>query len=190
MDSFAQAKCGLTPTTRQTPSESSLLDQTDNPSPDIVTMAKPLANGFPIGAILVRDQVASAIQTGSHGTTFGGQPLATRLGHYVLSRLSEPSFLSNLHSSAAYLDERLQRLPDMFEAIKEVRGRGMIRGVGLKDHDLPGKVVKACRERGVLLLSAGADAVRFVPPLIVTKEEVGKAIDVLESVLVTMSETP
>ncbi|KAG8747924.1 acetylornithine aminotransferase [Ceratobasidium sp. 414] len=153
--------------------------------PDIVTMAKPLANGFPVGAILVRDNIAQAMTVGSHGTTFGGSPIATRLGHHVLSRLSEPSFISNIHKVAQQLDARLAALPPMFPDILAgpARGRGLLRGLPFKKTEDPAKLVKLARERGVLLLTAGKDAVRLVPSLNVRAEEVDHAADVVESCL-------
>jgi acetylornithine aminotransferase len=153
-------------------------------------MAKPLANGFPIGAIMVRDSVASVISVGSHGTTFGGQPLATRIGVHVLDRLSKPEFNANLKSTADHLDELLARLPKLFPSLVQegLRGRGLIRGIGFKDEKAPSELVKRARERGVLLLSAGSDAVRCVPALVVTKEECDHAIGVMESCLTMMVE--
>jgi len=153
--------------------------------PDIVTMAKPLANGYPIGAVLLRDKVAASMTAGTHGTTFGGSPLACAIGYHVLSRLSSREFLGTMKETSEYLDERLSQLPkwfpDMLES--EVRGRGLIRGLGFKDSSLPGKVVELARERGVFVLTAGKDAVRLVPSLNVGKEEVDLAVDVLESCL-------
>ncbi|WVQ85928.1 hypothetical protein IAT38_008096 [Cryptococcus sp. DSM 104549] len=153
--------------------------------PDIVTMAKPLSNGFPIGAIMVRSSVANTISPGMHGTTFGGQPLATAIGVHVVSRLSDPAFLSTLNDTAEHLDTLIKRLPKLFPSLlkDEVRGRGLIRGIGFKDETKPGELVRLARERGVLLLSAGKDAVRFVPALVVTKEECDKALGVVESCL-------
>ncbi|GHJ90442.1 hypothetical protein NliqN6_6844 [Naganishia liquefaciens] len=158
--------------------------------PDIVTMAKPLANGFPIGAIMVRDHVAEKISVGSHGTTFGGQPLATRVGAHVLSRLSEPAFLANMNETAAYLATLLDRLPKLFPTIipEPIRGRGLMRGIPFAHPDAPAELVKRARQRGVLLLTAGKDAVRLVPSLTVTKEECDHAMGVVESCLVTMQE--
>lgn len=151
-------------------------------------MAKPLANGFPIGAIMVRDWVANAITPGMHGTTFGGQPLATRLGAHVLSRLSEPSFIARIRSTAEHLDTLLQRLPTLFPSLlsPELRGRGLIRGIAFKDAAAPGQLVKLARERGVLLLTAGTDAVRMVPSLNVNTEECDHALKVVESCLAVM----
>lgn len=153
-------------------------------------MAKPLANGFPIGAIMVRDRVAEVISVGSHGTTFGGQPLAAAVGRHVLSRLAEPSFVSHVQDTAAHLDTLLQRLPQLFPDLIQsgLRGRGLIRGIGFKNDTAPGEVVRLARERGVLLLSAGKDAVRLVPSLIVTKEQCDHAMGVLESCLSIMQE--
>ncbi|AAW41137.1 acetylornithine transaminase, putative [Cryptococcus deneoformans JEC21] len=152
--------------------------------PDIVTMAKPLANGFPIGAIMVRSKIANAISPGMHGTTFGGQPLACAMGVHVLERLSAPAFLDNLQSTSAYLGKKAEKLPQLFPSlIKEIRGRGLIRGIAFKDESKPGELVKLARERGVLLLTAGKDAVRLVPALVVSKEECDKAMGVIESCL-------
>jgi acetylornithine aminotransferase len=156
--------------------------------PDIVTMAKPLANGFPIGAILVRDQVADVIGVGAHGTTFGGQPLAAALGRHVLARLTTPDFGRNLAKSSEHLDGLLARLPKLFPNLvkDEVRGRGLIRGIPFKNEAAPAEVVKRARERGVLLLTAGKDAVRCIPPLIVSIEQCDHAVGVIESVLELM----
>lgn len=153
--------------------------------PDIVTMAKPLANGFPIGAILVRDAVANVIGVGAHGTTFGGQPLATALGLHVVKRLSAPEFTKHINEVSAHLDGLLERFPKLFpELVKdEKRGRGLIRGIAFKNTEHPAQVVKLARERGVLLLTGGSDAVRLIPSLIVTKEQSDHAVAVLESCL-------
>ncbi|KAK7060340.1 acetylornithine aminotransferase [Paramarasmius palmivorus] len=153
--------------------------------PDIVTMAKPLANGYPIGAVLLRDAVAQTMTAGTHGTTFGGSPLACAVGYRVLSRLSEKPFVSQIAETSAYLIGRLERLPQWFPEILQpsVRGRGLILGLGFRDLDHPGRLVGMARERGVFILTAGKDAVRLVPSLNVTKNEVDFAIDVLESCL-------
>ncbi|OCF43625.1 acetylornithine aminotransferase [Kwoniella heveanensis CBS 569] len=161
--------------------------------PDIVTMAKPLSNGFPVGAIMVKSSVASIISPGMHGTTFGGQPLATAIGVYVLSKLSDPSFIASLHEVSAHLDSLIQRLPKLFPGLikdeeGKLRGRGLIRGIPFKDAKAPAELVRLARERGVLLLTAGSDAVRLVPALIVTKEQCDHAVGVIESCLHIMVE--
>ncbi|WWD20685.1 hypothetical protein CI109_105161 [Kwoniella shandongensis] len=158
--------------------------------PDIVTMAKPLSNGFPIGAILVRSSIAATISPGMHGTTFGGQPLATAIGVHVISRLSDPTFLKSMKSVSKHLDDLIKRLPVLFPTLlkDEIRGRGLIRGIAFKDETKPGELVRLARERGVLLLTAGKDAVRLVPALVVTEEECDKAMGVIESCLHLMAE--
>ena len=153
-------------------------------------MAKPLANGFPIGAIMVRDHIADIISVGSHGTTFGGQPLATKIGTHVLSRLNQPEFMSHLNETIKHFDERLSRLPLLFPTLIKapIRGRGLIRGIPFNDGSSPAELVCLARERGVLLLTAGKDAVRLVPALIASKEDCDKAVGVMESCLQLMSE--
>lgn len=127
---------------------------------------------------------------GSHGTTFGGQPLATRVGAHVLSRLAEPTFLTRMNETAAHLSTLLDRLPQLFPTTipSPIRGRGLMRGIPFAHPDAPAELVKRARQRGVLLLTAGKDAVRLVPSLTVTKEECDHAIGVVESCLVTMEE--
>lgn len=153
--------------------------------PDVITMAKPLANGYPIGAVLLRDTIASTMTPGTHGTTFGGSPTACAVGHHVLNRLSDRAFVTHMREMSAYLNGRLEVLPKWFSTILQphVRGRGFIRGLGFNDVSHPGEVVQLARERGVFLLTAGKDAVRLVPSLNVQKEEVDTAMDVLEGCL-------
>ena len=122
---------------------------------------------------------------GSHGTTFGGSPLACALGHHVLSRLSAPAFVANIRETSAYLESRLGLLAQWFPDILEpgVRGRGLIMGLGFKNAAHPAAVVGMARERGVLLLTAGKDAVRLVPSLNIGEGEVTETVEVLESCL-------
>jgi len=154
--------------------------------PDIVTMAKPLANGYPIGAIMMRDIIAETMSPGSHGTTFGGSPLACALGHHVLSRLSARPFVAHLDEVSAYLRGRLERLPKFFPGLisKEgIRGRGLILGIPFREDSYPSELVRMARERGLLVLTAGKDAVRLVPSLNIRADEVDMAVDILESCL-------
>ncbi len=139
---------------------------------------------------MVRDHIAEVISVGSHGTTFGGQPLATRIGVHVLSRLNEPGFIAHLKETASHLDRLLSRLPELFPSLVKgpIRGRGFIRGIPFRDGTAPAELVRLARERGVLLLTAGKDAVRCVPALIVSKEECAKAVGVMESCLHLMVE--
>lgn len=156
--------------------------------PDLVTMAKPLANGFPIGAVLMKKSVADAIAVGDHGTTFGGGPLTSRIAHHVLGRLSSPEVVSNIAASSSHLLERLtalrQHFPDLVahdEHKPSPRGKGLLIGVSMKEASHAGMIVKLARERGLIVLSAGSDTVRIAPSLIVSKKEVDEAVDILES---------
>ncbi|KIK84531.1 hypothetical protein PAXRUDRAFT_27482 [Paxillus rubicundulus Ve08.2h10] len=153
--------------------------------PDMVTMAKPLANGYPIGAVMLRDSIASTMTAGTHGTTFGGSPMACALGHHVLSRLSSPPFIARVKETSAYLEGRLENLPKWFPDILQsnIRGRGLIRGLVFKNEAHPGQVVQLARERGVFVLTAGTHVVRLVPSLNVKMDEVDMAVDVLEGCL-------
>ena len=122
---------------------------------------------------------------GTHGTTFGGSPLACALGYHVLSRLSDKAFVANIRETSEYLQERLALLTYWFPNLLEekVRGRGLILGLGFRNTSHPGRLVELARERGVLLLTAGSDAVRLVPSLNIGAGEVGHAMDVVESCL-------
>ncbi|KAJ6599318.1 acetylornithine aminotransferase [Mycena vulgaris] len=149
--------------------------------PDIVTMAKPLANGYPIGAVLLRDSIAGTMTAGTHGTTFGGSPLACAVGHHVLSRLADAATVAQIAATSVYLEGRLGELPGRFPRVLEggIRGRGLIRGLGFLDAEHPGSVVEMARARGVFVLTAGKNVVRIVPSLNVGREEVDTAVDVI-----------
>ncbi|KAH9822370.1 pyridoxal phosphate-dependent transferase [Melampsora americana] len=153
--------------------------------PDILTMAKPLANGIPIGAILMRNEVANVIQLGDHGTTFGGGPLQTSIAHHVLQRIARDDFLARVHHAGSLLKDRLTKLFQDFPTLiaGPIRGRGLMAGMQMKQAEHVNEVVRMCRERGVLVLSCGNSTVRFVPSLIVEDQEIIMATDVLGAVL-------
>jgi acetylornithine aminotransferase len=126
--------------------------------------------------------------TGTHGTTFGGSPLACSIGFHVLDRLRQREFVSHLKRTSAFLVRRLERLSEWFpELVGPVRGRGLIIGLVLLREGHPHKIIELARERGVLLLTAGTDCVRLVPSLNVSEEEVSHAVDVIESCLGVLS---
>lgn len=161
--------------------------------PDLVTMAKPLANGFPIGAVLMRKRVADAIAVGDHGTTFGGGPLTSRIAHHVLGRLSSQEMRSNIAAASSYLMKRLTSIRDAFpdliindEHRQSPRGRGLLVGVSMKEPSHAGALVKLARERGLIVLNAGTDALRIVPSLTVSQEQIDKACDILESCMLIL----
>ncbi|KAH8926682.1 acetylornithine and succinylornithine aminotransferase [Atractiella rhizophila] len=155
--------------------------------PDIVTSAKALGNGFPIGAVILRDSLASSITTGSHGTTYGGAPLQSAVGSYVLSRISEARFLAHVQEMGSCLEKRLQKMLEWFpELVQGIRGTGLIMGLRMRREGLEKTVMEEMRHRGVIVLTAGRNTVRIVPSLIITKEEIDHLCDVFESVLSTM----
>lgn len=150
--------------------------------PDIMTVAKPLAGGLPIGAILMGQHVADAIQPGDHGTTFGGNPLATAVGATVFRKISDPAFLAHVQQVSNYLDEALQDLaaehPDV---VLELRGRGLMRGVRIAGS--AGAVREAAHRHGLLVATAGEDVIRLLPPLIIEPQHVDEAIAGLRAAL-------
>ncbi|KAI8814815.1 pyridoxal phosphate-dependent transferase [Cladochytrium replicatum] len=153
-------------------------------TPDIITLAKPLANGIPIGAILVSEHVASIIKPGDHGTTFGGSPLATYVAKTVLQKLTQPAFLEHVTRVGSYFKSKLEVLHAKFPSvIVDVRGSGLMLAMQLEDASAPDRFVELCRERGVLVITAGGQTIRLVPPLILEESDVDIAVEVFESVL-------
>lgn len=150
--------------------------------PDILTTAKALGNGFPIGATIVSKDVAEKIKVGDHGTTFGGNPLACRLAHYVVSRLAEPAFQKEVTAKGAVFVQKFKELQAKYpELISEVRGRGLILGLQLTQD--PNPIITAARERGLLVITAGTNTLRFVPPLTVSESEIEEGIDILDKAI-------
>lgn len=152
-----------------------------NVMPDIMTFAKPLANGLPIGAILATNAVAAHIQPGDHGSTFAGGPLVCAVAGAVFKRLSDPAMLAHVQAVGEYLRTRLYELQQHDPRIIEVRGRGLLQGIQVAGN-LAG-VKQAAQEAGLLLVPAGDDVIRFVPPLIVEREQINEAIGILRHAL-------
>ena len=151
-------------------------------TPDIMTLAKALANGVPIGATLATEDVAQAFTPGSHGSTFGGNPFATAVGITVFSTLVEERLAERAARTGRLLRDRLLAVQRRHPGkVKEVRGKGLLIGVDL----VPGvaAVVTACRERGLLVLTAGDNVMRLAPPLIVDEESVGRAVEIIDRAL-------
>ncbi|KAJ2598975.1 acetylornithine aminotransferase [Coemansia sp. RSA 1721] len=148
-------------------------------SPDILTMAKPLANGLPIGAIMVSDKVAEIVKVGDHGTTFGGNPLACRVGCVVVDRINTPELLSHVVTAGEVLEQELTNAlkPLIGGAVVEIRGVGLLRGIQLSSDPTP--VVNLARDRGLLLVSAGGNTVRLVPPLNTSIDNIKKGAAIL-----------
>jgi len=148
-------------------------------TPDIMTLAKPLAGGLPIGAILVTNRVAEAIHAGNHGSTFAGNPFITAVAHHVLERIAQPDFLAHVAEVGVYLQEKLASIqhPDIIE----VRGRGLMVGMEFAREVDP--IINAGYEHGLLLINAGTHVIRFVPPLIIQKSHVDILCDKLTHIL-------
>lgn len=156
----------------------------DGVTPDLMTLAKPLAGGIPIGAVLVTEAVAGALTVGDHGSTFAAGPLACRAAQVVFDRVAEPGFLQTVVEKGALLAAALADLAH--PAVREVRGRGLLVGVELDRPAAP--VIAAARERGVLFIGAGERVIRLVPPLVVSKEQIREAVAALRASLVTVAE--
>ncbi|MDG5815437.1 aspartate aminotransferase family protein [Chitinispirillales bacterium ANBcel5] len=152
-----------------------------NVIPDIMTVAKPLGGGLPLGATLCTEEISSAITPGDHGTTFGGNPLACALGTQILDTISDPVFLRRVKINGAWLKEKLVDVARKYDIIESVRGEGFLLGVRFKDN--PQHIVQQCRDKGLLLINANLNTVRFLPPLIVTQEEINSAVGIFERVL-------
>lgn len=154
--------------------------------PDIMTLAKALANGLPIGAMLTRTKVAAAFTPGTHASTFGGNPVAAAAGVAVLKTMLADGFFADLHKRSAYFIQRLEELAQNFPQLcAGVRGRGMLLGLVLTDKGIEHgpAIVRQMFDRGLLINFAGMQALRFIPPLTVSKEEIDKMIAGLREVL-------
>lgn len=150
--------------------------------PDMVTLAKPMANGLPIGAVLVNEPVAGAIQPGDHGTTFGGGPLVAAVAEHVVQRLGDPAMLAHVRETGAWLGQELQALMTRTGKLRAVRGTGFI--WGLDTHEPAAAIVARAFSRGLLLVGAGEHTVRLLPPLIMTQDELREALVILEAAIV------
>ena len=148
--------------------------------PDVMTLAKGLANGVPIGAMLTKDKFASAFVPGTHASTFGGNPLATAAAVAVLRTIENENIIENCQMIGGYLVNRLKGLQKGFDFIKDVRGMGLLIGMELSFD--AGDIVKKCMERGILINYTNGNILRFIPPLIVTADEVDLLIIALEEI--------
>jgi len=149
--------------------------------PDLVTLAKPLGGGLPMGAVLLTEAVAAALKPGDHATTFGGGALVATVALDVLRTIAEPGFLAAVREKGEALGAALARLRAASPKVVAVRGRGLMWGIELVEPAAP--YVTAARDRGLLVCTAGAQVIRLVPPLVVTREELERAVAILEEVL-------
>jgi acetylornithine/N-succinyldiaminopimelate aminotransferase len=171
---FDEVQCGLGRTGHLFAYEPSGVE------PDILTLAKPLAGGLPMGATLVTERVAAAVQPGDHGTTFGGGPLVATVACEVVGRLAEPAFLEQVRLRGVQLAQALSALSGI-DAIVETRGVGLMWGIEL---DRPaGPVVTAALEAGLLITAAGERVIRLLPPLVIEPGDIAEATAILHEVL-------
>lgn len=149
-------------------------------APDIMTLAKALANGLPIGAMLAREEVADAFGPGSHASTFGGTPVVTAASLEVVRVLSEENIIDHCKKIGAYFKERLSWLKDRHELIEDVRGMGLLLGMKLKIEG--DQIVASCMEKGFLINCIQGNILRFIPPLIIEKQEIDALVACLDEV--------
>ena len=149
--------------------------------PDAVAMAKGLGGGFPIGAMLANTKAEKAFEPGSHASTFGGNALAATAAKAVLTEIAEKNILENVKKQGSLLKSELEVLKDKYEIVKDVRGVGLMLGM---ECSVPVKeIISACIEKGLLLVNAGENIIRFVPPLIIGEEDMKKCVSILDDVL-------
>jgi acetylornithine/N-succinyldiaminopimelate aminotransferase len=149
--------------------------------PDIMTVAKALGCGVPVGAFLANEKVAKAMVPGDHGTTYGGNPFVTAAINIVFELFEELNILDNVNEVSAYLEEKLDEVVNKYDNVSARRGKGFMQGLVLTTP--VGDVVKKCIDNGLLVISAGGNVLRMVPPLVITKEDVDKMIGILEKSL-------
>ena len=148
--------------------------------PDMITLAKPLAGGLPMGAILVSDRLAAEFAPGDHATTFGGGPLVATVALEVVRTIAEPDFLADVRAKGEWFGERLSALGPR---VRLARGRGLMWGLELANSEVAAPFVAAARERHLLVLTAGPTVIRLVPPLTVTRAELERGAAILQAVL-------
>ncbi|HEV8496097.1 MAG TPA: acetylornithine transaminase [Gemmatimonadaceae bacterium] len=149
--------------------------------PDMLTLAKPIAGGLPMGAVLVNEAIASTIKPGDHGTTFGGGPFIASIANYVVGRLSDPTLLQTVSRNGEWLGRQLNDIAHRTGRIRAVRGLGYIWGIDVMG--TAAHVVAEAFSAGLLTCSAGDYTVRLLPPLVATREELALGLQILEEIL-------
>lgn len=158
--------------------------ETSGIRPDIIAVAKGLGGGFPVGAVIASAEVGNAMTPGTHGSTFAGNPLAMAVAEAVLDALTADGFLDDVKRRAALLEAALQKIADRDpNRIVEIRGRGFLRGVRLAPPFDAGAIVAQMRDHHLLTAPAGENTVRFLPPLIISEDEIARAADIFAAVL-------
>lgn len=149
--------------------------------PDMLTLAKPLAGGLPMGAVLVSEDIAATIKPGDHGTTFGGGPLVAAVAAHVFDRLSDPSLLKAVRENGAWLGEELSALARRSGKVRAIRGTGFIWGLDVVES--ANDIVKRGWDEGLLALTAGEHTLRLLPPLIMDRDDLARGVAILEKII-------
>ena len=152
--------------------------------PDIMTLAKAIANGLPMGAMLATQAIAGAFGPGAHASTFGGTPLVAAAAMAVAKVLEDGVVLAHCRRVGAYFEEKLQALKSKYDVIRDVRGKGLLVGMDLRVDG--GEIVNACMKRGFLVNCAQGHILRFIPPLIITEADIDRLVACLDAVLETV----
>jgi acetylornithine/N-succinyldiaminopimelate aminotransferase len=150
-------------------------------TPDLLTIAKPMANGLPMGAVLMTTQVAEVMQPGDHGTTFGGGPFIAHVANHVFDRLHDPQLLAHVKKTGSWLGKQLEAIKTRSKKVRAVRGRGFMWGVDVTD--AAKDVVARALDQGLLIVGAGEHTLRLLPPLVMTKEELAEGLKKLEAAI-------
>jgi acetylornithine/N-succinyldiaminopimelate aminotransferase len=147
----------------------------------MLTLAKPLAGGLPMGAVLVSEDIAAAIQPGDHGTTFGGGPLVSAVAAHVLERLSDAALLESVRENGAWLGEQLDAIARRSGKVRAIRGTGFIWGLDVLEP--AGDIVKRGWDEGILMLTAGEHTLRILPPLIMDRDDLARGLTIIEKII-------
>lgn len=159
--------------------------QNENIEPDIIALAKGLGGGFPVGAVLAKSHVGEAMVPGTHGSTFGGNPLAMRAAEVVLNLITEKGFLDSLKEKIEYLDKKINDLIDnnnQLALFKKAKGGGMLRGIELSDKMTVSEFSTKARHKGLLLVGAAENTIRILPPLNTNMQEINLAFEILKDI--------
>ena len=174
---FDEIQCGLNRTGHV------FAYQASGITPDILTLAKPLAGGLPMGAILVTQEIARTMQPGDHGSTFGGGPFVASVALHVLERLADPKLGAHVRSLGEFVGRELHMMKERNGTIRAIRGRGLMWGIDVGEP--AGEVIARARAAGLLLVSAGEYTIRLLPPLVISREEMAEGLAILERALNT-----
>jgi len=149
--------------------------------PDVMCLAKPVAGGLPIGVTIAKENIMSSLKLGEHSTTFSGSPLVCAAGCAAIDAVLEEKLAERAAENGKYFKDKLEELQRKHTIVKEVRGLGLMLGVELR-YDVLSVILKA-KDQGILILDAGRNVLRFLPPLVISKEQIDKVVIVLDEVL-------